>query len=87
MIDNRQNVCEHGGLHQMIARKGKYTPGKVYNHMKETFLKIGNLRVCWDWIQVKKFPSSLTMTYQRAIRDVKFVSDNCGITCQNNWAI
>ena len=50
--------------------------------MKETFTKIGNIKVCWDLIQVKRFPSSLTMTYQRYIYDVTFVSDNCGMTCK-----
>ena len=39
MIDSGQNLCEHGGLHPMIAQKGKYIPGKVYNSMKETFIK------------------------------------------------
>ena len=82
LIDNRQKLCEHGVLHPMIATKGKYTPGKVYNTTKETFIKIGNLRVCWDLIQVKKFQISLIMTYQRAIRDVTFVSENYGMTCQ-----
>ena len=38
LIDNRQNLCEHVGLHTMTARKGKYIPGKVYNFMKETLL-------------------------------------------------
>ena len=38
-IDNRKNLCEHGGLHPMIARKGNYIPGKLYNSMKETFIK------------------------------------------------
>ena len=33
LIDIRQKSCEHGGLHPMISRKGKYTPGKVYNYM------------------------------------------------------
>ena len=28
-IDNKKCLCEHGGLHPMIARKGKYTPGDV----------------------------------------------------------
>ena len=67
LIYNRQNLCEHGGLNPMIERKGKYTPGKVYNTMKETFTKIGNIRVCWDLIQVKKFQISLIMTYRREI--------------------
>ena len=39
LIDNKQCLCEHGGLHTMIARKRKYTPGNVYNHVKETFIK------------------------------------------------
>ena len=38
-IDNRKNLCEHGGLHPMISRKGKYVPVKVYNTVKETFIK------------------------------------------------
>ena len=63
-------------------KKGNYISGKVYNYMKATFIKNGNLRVCWDLIQVKKFPSSLTIKYQRAIWDVTFVSDNYGMTCE-----
>ena len=38
-IDNRQSLCEYGGLHPIIARKGKYIPGKVNNTMKEKFIK------------------------------------------------
>ena len=71
-IDNRQKLCEHGGLNPMIARNGNYILRKVYNSMIETFKTIGNLRVCWDLIQVKKFQISLIMTYQRAIWDVIF---------------
>ena len=63
LIDNRQNLCENGGLHPMISRKVKYIPGKVYISMKGKFIKIGDLRVCWDLIEVKKFLSSLIMTY------------------------
>ena len=33
LVDNRQNLCEYGGLHIMIATKGKYVLGKVYNTM------------------------------------------------------
>ena len=39
LIDNRQKLCEHGGLHQMIEIRGKYISGKVYNTMKETSIK------------------------------------------------
>ena len=28
-IDNRKKLCEHGGLHAMIAIKGKYIPGNI----------------------------------------------------------
>ena len=46
LIENKQNLCEHGGLHPMTAQKGKYTPGNVYIDKKETFIKNGNMRVC-----------------------------------------
>ena len=67
LIDNKQNLCEHGGLHPMTARKGKYIPVNVYNSMTYKFIKNGSLRVCCDLIQVKKSLISLTMTYQIAI--------------------
>ena len=47
MIDNKKYLCEHGGLHPIIERKGKYIPGNVYNCM-ENIHKIWNIRVCWD---------------------------------------
>ena len=31
-------LCDHGGLHPVITKKGKYIPGNVYNQMKEIFL-------------------------------------------------
>ena len=39
MIDNEQHLCEHGGLHPMTARKGKFIPVNVYTSMKDTFKK------------------------------------------------
>ena len=39
LIYNRQTLCEHGGLHLMIERKGKYIPVNVYNNIKENFIK------------------------------------------------
>ena len=66
-IDNKQNLCKHGGLHPIISRKGKYIPVNVYISMKDTFIKNGNLRVCWDLIQVNKSLISLTMKYQIAL--------------------
>ena len=85
VIDNRQNLCEHGGLYPMISRKGKYILGNVYIFMKEIFIKIGNLRVCWHLIQVNKSLISLTMTYQVAIWDVICVSKKCGMTCEEKF--
>ena len=35
LIGDNQSLCKHGGLHPMIARKVKYIPGNIYNHMKE----------------------------------------------------
>ena len=29
LINNKQNLCEHGSLHPMTARKGKYIPVNV----------------------------------------------------------
>ena len=39
LIYNKQCLCEHNGLHPMMARKGKYNQGNVYNDIKETFIK------------------------------------------------
>ena len=38
LIDNRQNLCEHGELHTMTAQKGEYIPGDVYISTKEKFI-------------------------------------------------
>ena len=48
LIDNKQWLYEHGGLHPIIPRKVEYIPVNVYNHMKEIFIKNWNLRVRWD---------------------------------------
>ena len=55
IICNKYLLHDHGGLHPMISRKGKHIPGNVYNQMKEIFIKIGKIRVCWDYIQVETF--------------------------------
>ena len=36
LVDNKQHLCEHGGLHPMTARKGKYIPDNVYISTKYT---------------------------------------------------
>ena len=54
LIDNKQCLCEHGGLHQMISGKGKYIPSSVQNHMKETLVKKLRISECvgirFNWI-------------------------------------
>ena len=37
LIDNKRNLCEHGLLHPMTARKGKYIPHNVHTSMEDTF--------------------------------------------------
>ena len=32
-------MCDHGVLNPMLARKGKYIPGNIYNKMNETLIK------------------------------------------------
>ena len=39
LINNKQWLCEHGGLHPMIERKVNYIPVNAYNNTKETFIK------------------------------------------------
>ena len=56
LIDNKQNLCEHGGLHPMTARKGKYIPVNVYISMKDTFIKN------WQSKSVLEFNSSEGIT-------------------------
>ena len=56
LIDNGQNLCEHSGLHPMIAQKRIYIPGNVYSSMKETFIKV------WQSKSVLGFNSSGEIT-------------------------
>ena len=46
LIDNRRHLCEHGFLHPMTARKGKYIPDNLYTSMEDIFKKNCILRVC-----------------------------------------
>ena len=43
LIYNKKCLCEHSSLHPMISIKGRYIPINEYNHMKEKFIKIGDL--------------------------------------------
>ena len=56
LIDNRQQLCEHGGLHPMIARNSKYIPGKLYNYMKETFIKNWESKIVLGFNSSKEIP-------------------------------
>ena len=40
LIDDKQHLCEHGFLHPMKARKGKYIPDNVYTSVEDTFKKL-----------------------------------------------
>ena len=87
LIDNKKCLCDHGFLHTMKERKGKYTPENLYNHMKEIFRKIGIGRSIWDFIKVMIILHWLVMWYQRVKSNVKNVQDNCGIIWQNKSVI
>ena len=39
LIDNKQHLCEHGFLHPMKSRKGKYIPDNLYTSMEDTLKK------------------------------------------------
>ena len=54
-IENKECLGDHGSLHPMIAKKERYIPVNVYNKMKEIFIKIGKIVVCWYYIQVTTF--------------------------------
>ena len=69
-------------LASIDIKKGQIYHRQGIQFYERNIYKNGNLRVRWGLIQVKKFPSSLTMIYQRAIWYVKFVSESCGVTCK-----
>ena len=81
LIDNKEYLCDHGGLHPIVSRKVKYIPVNVYNQIKETFIKIGKIIVCWDYIKVNIFLISLIMRYQREISNLIYVQHKCVIIC------
>ena len=80
MIDNRQKLCEHGGFHPMIARKGKYIPGKVYTSTEETFIKN------WESKSVFGFNSSkgIPKFTNHDISESNMRCEMCGMTFQEN---
>ena len=57
LIDNSQNLCEHGCLHPMIARKGKYIPGNAYISMKENFIKNWESKSVLGFNSIEEIPN------------------------------
>ena len=78
MIDNRQNLCEHSGLHPMIAIKGKYIPGKVCSSMKEPFVKK------WESKSVLGFNSSKEIP-KFTNHDISESNMRCDICIREVW--
>ena len=64
----------------------KYIPGNVYDKTEEVFIKIEKIRVCWGYNQVETFLIYIIMRYKRAISNVKYVQDNCGMICQQKYS-
>ena len=44
LIDNKKSYCDHGFLNPMKARKGKYIPDNLCNHMKEIVIKYCSMK-------------------------------------------
>ena len=85
-IDNKQHLCEHGGLHPMTARKGKYIPDNVYTSMKDKFNNQFQSK------SVLGFDSSEEIIHFNN-HDISYKNmrcgdciKNCGITCQENFS-
>ena len=78
MIDNRQNLCEHDGLHPMTARKIKYIPGGVYISMKEKFIKN------WQSKSVLGFNSSEEIT-NFTNYDISYIQMKCEVCIKELW--
>ena len=73
LIDNKQKLCEHGGLHPMTSQKGKYTPVNVYISIKDTFIKN------WQSKSVLGFNSSerITNFTKHDISDFNMICEVC----------
>ena len=78
LIDKRRNLCEHGGLHTMTARKGKYIPGNTYISMKETFIKN------WQSKSVFGFNSSEEITHFTNY-DISDSNMRCEVCIKELW--
>ena len=78
LIDNRQNLCEHGGLHPITALKGKYIPGNVYISMKEKFIKN------WQSKSVLGFNSSEEIT-NFTNYDISDINMRCEVCIKELW--
>ena len=78
MVDNKQNLYEHGGLHTMTARKGKYIPVNVYISMKDTFIKN------WQSKSVLGFNSSEGIT-NFTNHDISDINMRCEVCIKDLW--
>ena len=78
MIDNKQHLCEHGGLHPMTAWKGKYIPDNVYTSMKDTFYKKLQSK------SVLGFDSGEEITNFNN-HDISYKNMRCGVFIKELW--
>ena len=78
LIDNKQKLCEHGGLHPMTLQKGKYIPVNVYISMKDTFIKN------WQSRSVLGFNSSEGITNTTS-HDISDINMRCEVCINELW--
>ena len=67
--------------------EGQIYTGKCIQSNEGNIIKIRNIRVPWDQIEVKTFIISLIMRYQIAIANDIYVQQNCGLIYLKNRAI
>ena len=77
LIDNKQHLCEHVGLHTMTARKGKYIPNNVYTSMKDTHKNLQSKSVLG-------FDSSEGITNFNN-HDISYSNTRCDVCIKELW--
>ena len=55
ITENKECLCDHGGFYSIISKKGNISEEMYTTKWRKYLLKIGNKRVCWDYIQVETF--------------------------------
>ena len=68
-----KNLCERGGLHTMISRKGEYIPGKVYSSMKEKFIENWESKCVLGFNSSKEIPEFIN----HGTSESKMICDIC----------